>query len=413
MAATWFRIALFNLVLAGIYGVLMRFAFVTEVSWMDFRHIMNGHSHVMMLGWVYMALTTFMMYTFLPADLTSATAYKVLFWATQLMVLSMAVLFPMMGYKLPTIVVLTVFTLLSFIFIWRFLTHLSQSAPAKSLSLRFLRTALFFYVFSTLALGALGYIMSQDGEGSFPYYMAIQFFLHFQFNGWFLFAVLALFFKMLEDRDVAVSDTTGRWFYWLLVVSCFLTYALAIAWGEPKFAVFMTNSLGVTLQLAALIAFCFLLKKVWSPVRTIFSGWQGFLFKVAFGCFVVKILIQTAVVIPYIATIAYTIRNFVIGFLHLMLLGMVTCALLAYAIFHHLFPKSDAWVRLGTGIFLTGFLLSELLLFVQGTLLWAAMGFMPAYYELLFGVSCLMPVGILVLLAGSLTSKNIAWTVRI
>ena len=48
-------------------------------------------------------------------------------------------------------------------------------------------------------------------------------------------------------------------------------------------------------------------------------------------------------------------------------------------------------------VLLAGFLGSELLLFLQGAMFWGAMGFLPFYYEALFGVSTLMPVGVGVL----------------
>ena len=51
--------------------------------------------------------------------------------------------------------------------------------------------------------------------------------------------------------------------------------------------------------------------------------------------------------------------------------------------------------KLAIGLILAGIILTELILFIQGTMLWNVMGFMPYYYEVLFGVSILIPVGIL------------------
>jgi len=47
-----------------------------------------------------------------------------------------------------------------------------------------------------------------------------------------------------------------------------------------------------------------------------------------------------------------------------------------------------------------GFVLSECLLFLQGTMLWWGIGFLPQYYELLFGCSLLLPLGILLIVPG-------------
>ena len=43
-------------------------------------------------------------------------------------------------------------------------------------------------------------------------------------------------------------------------------------------------------------------------------------------------------------------------------------------------------------------LLVELLLFLQGTLLWIGQGFMPFYYEILFLLTLALPVGIILII---------------
>ena len=48
-------------------------------------------------------------------------------------------------------------------------------------------------------LWILPIIIFQGARNSSAYHMAVQFFLHFQFNGWFIFGVLGLLFKYLKD----------------------------------------------------------------------------------------------------------------------------------------------------------------------------------------------------------------------
>lgn len=57
--------------------------------------------------------------------------------------------------------------------------------------------------------------------------------------------------------------------------------------------------------------------------------------------------------------------------------------------------RSTQW---GIGLLLTGFILSEVILFTQGAMFWMQLGFMPYYYLTLFGVSALMPVGLVLVL---------------
>jgi hypothetical protein len=56
------------------------------------------------------------------------------------------------------------------------------------------------------------------------------------------------------------------------------------------------------------------------------------LFRVSFFSFVVKLVLQAISVHPYIARLAYEVRNYVIAYLHLVLIGMITSFLLAWSI---------------------------------------------------------------------------------
>ena len=195
-------------------------------------------------------------------------------------------------------------------------------------------------------------------------------------------------------------------FFWLLVLAGFLTYALAVAWSEPHIGVFAVNSVGVLVQLAALVV---LLRLLWPKRREImapFDGWVKALLLIALVSLAVKMLVQTAVALPFVATAAYTIRNYVIGFFHLILLGMTTSFLLGFGIRENVFSDRSLFAKLGLGCWVVGFLGSEALLFLQGTLLWAAMGFLPYYYEMLFGISVLIPVGVGLFLMGQLSTHT-------
>ena len=52
----WFWVALLNFVLAAVAGILLRYAFVQELEWMQYRHFQHAHSHVAMLGWIFLGI---------------------------------------------------------------------------------------------------------------------------------------------------------------------------------------------------------------------------------------------------------------------------------------------------------------------------------------------------------------------
>jgi hypothetical protein len=119
-----------------------------------------------------------------------------------------------------------------------------------------------------------------------------------------------------------------------------------------------------------------------------------------------KILVQTFVVTPFLATMAYTIRNYVIGFLHLILLGAVSFFIFARARTLISIPAKQNLDKLGLYLFIFGFIATEILLVLQGSMFWAAMGLIPGYYEILFGFTLFLPTGLLCMLLARI--KNIS-----
>ena len=401
----WLRIALLNFLMAAIMGATMRFAFVDELRWLDYRNMMHGHSHVAMLGWIYMALYALLIHYFLPKEKQGANFYKKLFWFTEATVVGMAVAFPIQGYAGFSIAFSSLHIIASYLFMWRFLKD-AKTVNKGLYSFRFLRAALWFMVLSTVAIWCMPIFMKMDLRGSALYYGAVQFYLHFQFNGWIIFAILGLFFKMAEFHNLPIpSRLYGRFFY-LLTASCFLTYLLAVTWSTPLPILFWINSFGVVLQSAALIYFWLLYKGMRPFLDGHFSGWPRNLFLLALISFFIKIMIQASVVVPHIATVAYTIRNFVLGFIHLLLLGMASCFILGFAANENLISLSSKTAKCGLAILLAGIILSEFILFGQGVLLWGEMGFLPAYYIMIFGVSVLMPIGLVVFVYSQFSSKR-------
>ena len=197
-------------------------------------------------------------------------------------------------------------------------------------SLLLVKTSIVFLLISTLGLLAIPVISALELAQTSVYYSAIQFFLHFQFNGWMIFAVLGLIIKYLEDYDGFLWNKNLTYFYWVLVVATAATFALAITWSSPVQILFWINSVGVVAQLAALILLTYELQKYYRKIRIRTNSWQWVLINIGLFSLAFKILIQSAVVIPDIAIVAYTIRNFVIGFIHLIMLGAISSVIIFF-----------------------------------------------------------------------------------
>lgn len=394
MKSFWLRLALANFLAAALIGLLLRFAFVAELPGVHYSYLLNAHTHTAMLGWAYIAIAALLAYFFVPDTGANRRTLAWLLGASQCAVIGMLLTFPRMGYALWSIVFSSMHVLTAYGFAWFFFVKRSRNQAGSA----FATSAVVLMLISTLALWGLGAIASMGLRGSAWYYGAIQFFLHFQLNGWYLFAIIAFFFHWLGIQGVRPNPSSVGRFHLTLLAGTVLTYALAVAWSNPLPIIFLANGLGVIIQLLALIMLVWLLRRVWPEFRSKASGWAALLLKIAFGSFVLKILMQSSLVIPAMAQIAYTIRNFVIGFMHLHLLGVITLAIFGFAILAGKLNVDRLVARIGLVIFLAGFLLTELILFSQGLLFWMGLGFIPSYYELLFGASVFLPLGIGLLL---------------
>ncbi|NND32574.1 MAG: hypothetical protein HKN76_08285 [Saprospiraceae bacterium] len=382
----WFRIAIVNLLLASLLGVTLRLAFLVEIPGLSFKNILHGHSHVAMIGWGYLAVFALLM-QFFGREFMHQQVFRLLYYGNQIAVVGMFLTFPFFGYTGIPLFFTTVHLLLAYIFTFYFLRQLSE----KGFAALFVKSALIFHIISTLAIWVLPVLIVNDLRHSAAYHMAVQFFLHFQFNGWFIFAVIGIFFKIIEPQLVKIKKSNLSFFLYFLLLATFLTYAMAVTWSEPLPFIFLINSTGVLMQFIALLYFIIILRQI-----SAFSHLDLAVafFRFALLCFILKIAIQTLVIIPYFAVVAYTIRNFVVGFIHLILLGMITGFILAVAIEIRWLNVNLARIRWGLILFLLGFLSTEVLLFYQGILLWAEQGFLPQYYVVILLLSLFFPVGL-------------------
>ncbi|NND06855.1 MAG: hypothetical protein HKN87_10790 [Saprospiraceae bacterium] len=402
MLQRWSWVTILFFLIAAILGALLRLAFVLELpEWLWYKNLQHAHSHVAMLGWLYGVLYVLIVYAFN----LDANRYRQLFCWTQISVLGMLITFPIQGYGLFSICFSTLHIFLSYAFCFRVFVDLKSTHIKTAPSALFVRTALIFMIVSTMGTWALGFIMNSPLKGTAWYYASIQFFLHYQFNGWFIFAALALAYRYWENKGLNLSTTLSRLFYQLLLVSCILTYALAVTWSTPDKLIFWVNSLGVLIQMGALVALGILLHRIVDQLRSSVKRWTYFLWLIAFYALAIKIVIQTLVAIPYLATVSYTIRNFVVGFVHLLMLGALSTFVMG--LIHEEIQPTSRGGKVGIYIFLMGFLATEFLLFFQGLMLWMEQGFLGNYHLILFIASLLLPIGLWIYLQSQIRRGRI------
>ena len=361
------KLALGYFLLAAILGLVLRAFYTGEIA-LNYKFILHTHSHIALLGWVYLALTT-LLYMLYLGNLALEAKYSRIFWVTQVSLLGMLLTFPFQGYALFSIIFSTLFLFASYWFTAFFLKN-TPVELRKTNSFKCIRAALWYLVFSSIGPWALGAIMNILGPESVWYRLAIYFYLHFLYNGWMIMALVGLFLYVIEQRQITVSDKTFNRFYWSINLAILLSFFLSTLFARPPWFFYVLGGAGAFLQL---FAFGILAKGLASSSKIsqgLLGPFQNVLFKTVLVLLLIKLLLQLITALPYFADLAATILDFTIGYLHWTFLGVVTIGLFLLLDIFRLTRISRKAVLL----YLLGFLSSELLIFYKGLAAWLNMG---------------------------------------
>lgn len=368
-------------------GLLLRLFFVTPIP-LNYKFILHAHSHTALLGWIYLGLTTLIYRIFL-SEAQKPKLYKHIFYFTNFCIVGMLVTFPIQGYALFSILFSTLFLFASYWFTWFAINHVPQKYK-KRFSWKLIKTSLLYLVISSIGPWAIGGVMATLGPESIWYKTSIYFYLHFQYNGWFILALLGVLFYIFEEMGIQFNPEKLKSFFLLLNFGILFTVFLSVLWFSPPIIFYILGLMGALAQGLAFYELYFLLKEHFSVLKISFTPIPFFLLKIAVIIMVVKLLMQLFSAFPYVANLAFQLKDFVIGYLHLVFLGIVITSLLAFLKYFELIqlPKNF------TPIFLIAFVTTELLIFYKAIAFWIGLPFFQDYFIWLTVLSCLFPIAV-------------------
>lgn len=138
----------------------------------------------------------------------------------------------------------------------------------------------------------------------------------------------------------------------MLNLACVPAYALSVLWHRPSLLFNLAGGVGAALQVAA--AYFLWLDAKRTKLTTLLSF--------SLLAFTLKVLLQATGAIPALAVTAYEVRNVVIAYLHLVLLGFISVAVFTEVLKG---LKRQRLFRCGVALFLFSFLTTEGLLLLQ------------------------------------------------
>ncbi|TDP01426.1 hypothetical protein [Flavobacterium sp. 245] len=397
---SWIICCFFNFLIACVFGLIMRLMHLFSIDFLNYSFLLHAHSHVAMLGWVYLIIYVLIVRFFIPKEKSQKSIYNRLFWLTEFSVIGMMIAFPIKGYALFSILFSTIHILLSYVFcrlVWKDCSN--EKSPAQ----RLLLASILFMVLSTCGVWCLGPAVSTLGKQSAFYQIAIQFFLHFQFNGWFILAILALFLKQFQDK---IDKTRFNKFYLLMIVSTLLTVAFPIRWFVKNNILNYSNALGVLTQVGAFIYFYKMLKPQKGYFKSTLDKNTKIVYGLALCSLFLKVGIQLLTIFPNLAEVSHQIRNFVIGFIHLTTLGIITGFVFGLLLQNKILPAHSSILKIGVKCFILGYIATEVLLFLQGWLFFFAKGKITFYYQSILVFSLLLVLGLSLIMASIINKKQ-------
>lgn len=376
-------------ILSALYGLLMRWNFAFPTKFIPYQNLLQSHSHVAFLGWGYLAAIGAILHYFVSDVNKHRKAYKVILTILLVVIPLMLISFPLGGYKVFSVVLLAVFGITSYVLSFRVLNDLE----GKSTSTKLIKYGIYYYLLSSLATWFLAFVIATQGKTDL-YHNSVYFYLHFLYNGFFVFALFGLLFKIFENRQIVVSEKLKKGFFIYLNIACIPAYALSVLWsGVPS----IFNVIGFMAAVLQLISLVFLLKIMRQAFIKLTWGFTvNLLLRFAVISYILKIISQILSAFPFIVEKSLALKPFfIIGYLHLFTLGFMSVLLFLILEQMGKFNLQKPASKEGIILFMTGVFITELMLFLQGFLFLFQFNAIKNFSLMLLIFSFLMVIGLL------------------
>ena len=359
----WLKISLINLLIVACLGVTLRYKILYALPFIDQKHLLHGHSHFAFAGWITQALMALLVsYLVKQQHESNYKKYTWLLYANLFTAYGMLIAFPIEGYGLFSIIFSTASIVVSYIFafyIWRDLNRLTFKSTANS----WFKAAVLFNALSSLGAFALTIMMVNKVIHQNWYLAAEYFYLHFQYNGWFFFACMGLLTAFVSRNTV--SENSLRKIFRLFAFAVVPAYLLSALWLDIPVWIYVLVIAAAIAQIIGWIWFVNLIKKNWSQLKPKISTTSKYVLSCSAVALSAKLLLQLGSTIPSLSDLAFGFRPIVIGYLHLVLLGVITLFIVGSMFSEDSFAASKRSVT-GVFIFAGAVIVNEILLMVQG-----------------------------------------------
>lgn len=329
-------------------------------------------------------------------DLNHFRKYNLVLFANIIASYGMLVSFIYQGYGAVSIALSTISVLCTYYFGVQLWLDMNRS-PAKLAGFIWFKAAIVFAVISSFGVGMLGYLMATKNVNINIQQATTYFYLHFQYNGWLIFACFGLLFNLLESKGITIKNLHR--FFWIYTAACFPAYFLSTLWMQLPLWIYLIVALSALLIFGGWIWLYLQLKPHFTRFLSGVPKWGKFLLALSCLAYTIKVSLQAGSMVPSLNNMAFGYRPIVIGYLHLIFLGVISLFLLGYLVYTGKLAY-NRWLTTGFAVFVSGVILNELALMIQGL---SAMQYtsVPYINEALLAITLTMFSGALLINLGA------------
>lgn len=312
------KLAVINFVLVALVGSVMRYKVAFSLPFIEHKNLLDAHSHFAFYGWITTAI-----YILILADIKSkfpdlkVTKYSVVCIINLIGAYGMLAAFTYNDYYWLSILFSTVSLLCGWTF-WLMLYF--DVRKNKTISTRWYVGGLFFAFISSAGVFYIGYLTGSKQITNESLHASIFYYLHFQYNGFYIFSVIGLLLSRLQKIGIQISFKENDLIYYSLFISCLLGYGLSLLWMDIPIWFYVGIVLGTLIQSYGWFVLLNFLAQWWKQIRQNWTGLQVFILIFVGFAFIVKTLLQQISIFPSVAQFAFDYRPVAIAYLHLILL---------------------------------------------------------------------------------------------
>lgn len=397
----WLKFSIINLLIVGILGVLMRYKIGFEFPYFNQKYIQHAHSHFAFVGWIshtlYVLIINFIQNKI---PLTNHKSYKLLLILNLICAYGMLISFAIQGYGVISIALSTVTIFIACFYAFYVFKDFNK-LEIENPSLAWFKAALIFNVMSSIGTFYLAYMMGSRKFDENWYLASVYFYLHFQYNGFFIFTCMGLAIDKI--KKVIPAYTHDKNIFTLFYISFIPAYFLSTLWANIPIWLYIIVVIAAFIQVIAWVKFINKIRISLSSKNNLNKIMQ-YLFLFIALAFTIKLLLQLGSTIPALSKLAFGFRPVVIAYLHLVLLAVISVFLLTYMYTFKLIKESKLTL-LALVIFVIGVLLNEVVLGIQGL---ASFSYfvIPKINETLFVVSIIILLSLILLVASQLRKST-------